>query len=194
MLFRYLPQNLRLQTIRNFLGPAGGWWSKDLILGRVPVHLASTPTHVEIQNDRVHLKLNGAGGQSEISTQHIIAATGYRVDIHRLAFLSGKIRDDLRSLAGTPVLSRDFQSSVEGLYFVGLTSVNDLGPVMRFMCGAGYTSRRLSEHLSHAVRSSKSAQASRIENELESILAGSERTTGQVRQHSSSNSSIRSEL
>lgn len=154
MLFRYLPRDIRLNTIKNYLGPAGGWWTRDLTLGQLPVLCGCTPQHAEIANGGVHLQLSGAGAQSEIMTQHVIAATGYRVDLHRLSFLSEKIRYALKSLGGMPLLSRDFQSSVVGLYFVGLASAHDFGPVMRFMFGAGYTARRLSNHLSRVAESS----------------------------------------
>jgi len=157
MLFRYLPQDIRLRTIKTYLGPAGGWWTKDLILERVPVLLARTPKEAEIGDGHVYLQLNGNGAPSELITRHIIAATGYRVDVRRLTFLSEMIRSGLQSLEYAPVLSKDFQSSVAGLYFVGLASAHYLGPVMRFMFGAGYTARRLSEHLGQVVGTQASA-------------------------------------
>jgi hypothetical protein len=86
--------------------------------------------------------------QSELLTDHVIAATGYRVDIGRLDFLSDNIRASLRFIENAPALSQNFESSVSGLYFVGLASTHCFGPVMRFLFGAGYTARRLSEHLS----------------------------------------------
>lgn len=169
MLFRYLPQDIRLSTIKNYLGPAGGWWTRDLILvGQLQVLCACTPQHAEIRNGRVHLQLSGAGAQAEIMTQHVIAATGYRVDLHRLTFLSERIRYALESLGGAPVLSRDFQSSVAGLYFVGLASAHDFGPVMRFMFGAGYTARRLSDHLSRVAESSIGVHNSQVDERQDS--------------------------
>jgi hypothetical protein len=136
-----------MRTIKTYLGPSGGWWTKDLILEQVPVLLARTPQHAEICDGHVYLQLNGNGSQSELVTRYVIAATGYRVDVSRLTFLSERIRSCLQSLEFAPVLSQDFQSSVAGLYFVGLASAHYLGPAMRFMFGAGYTARRLSEHL-----------------------------------------------
>jgi hypothetical protein len=152
MLFRYLPQEVRLRTMRTFLGPAGAFLMKERI-GRVPVILARTPKRAEISRGRVTLLFADQGGaQYELSTEHIIAATGYRVDIRRLTFLSQEIRSDMRpvehaAVDHAPMLSQDFQSSVPGLYFAGLASAYCFGPVMRFMFGAGYTARRLSRHL-----------------------------------------------
>jgi Pyridine nucleotide-disulphide oxidoreductase len=148
MLFRYLPQPIRVRTVKTYLGPAGGWFVKDRIVGRVHFLLARTPRYAEVKDGRVYLQCEGESGQSEVLTDHIIAATGYRVDIGRLEFLSEKIRASLQSIENAPVLSKNFESSVPGLYFVGLASAYCFGPVMRFLFGAGYTAGRLSEHLS----------------------------------------------
>ena len=148
MLFRYLPQQIRLRTIKTYLGPAGAWFVKEQIVGHVPLLLAHAPAYAEVRGGRVYMQCQGDGMQSELLTDHVIAATGYRVDIGRLDFLSDHIRASLRFIENAPALSQNFESSVSGLYFVGLASTHCFGPVMRFLFGAGYTARRLSEHLS----------------------------------------------
>jgi hypothetical protein len=82
----------------------------------------------------------------------VIAATGYRVDCRCLPFLGEEIRSGLELEEFVPVLSGDFQSSISGLYFVGLSSANYFGPVMRFVAGAGYTAGRLAKHLTRVAR------------------------------------------
>ena len=37
MCFHYLPQSLRLNTVRTSLGPSGGWFAKEKVIGRVPL-------------------------------------------------------------------------------------------------------------------------------------------------------------
>jgi hypothetical protein len=149
MLFRHLPQDIRLRTVHTYLGPAGAALMKDRIIGRVPLLLARAPRRAEVHRGRVLLQLVDRDGEPhELSTDHVIAATGYKVDLRRLTFLSEEIRSRLRSIESAPVLSRDFQSSVVGLYFVGLASASYFGPVMRFMFGAGYTARQIARHLS----------------------------------------------
>ena len=85
-----------------------------------------------------------------MTTDHIIAATGYRPDLERLTFLDGRIRSGVASVGNTPVLSADFQSSVPGLYFVGLAAANSFGPMLRFAFGSDFTARHLSTHLAAA--------------------------------------------
>ncbi len=145
-LFHYLPQSLRLDIVRKTLGPSGGWFIKNKVLGRVPLLLGQTVEGAEVQDRKVRLRLRGVDGSTrEFLTEHIIAATGYKVDVERLAFLDSEIRSKLNSVNGTPVLSSNFESSVPGLYFTGLVAANSFGPVMRFAFGAGFAARRLTQ-------------------------------------------------
>ena len=74
---------------RRTLGPSGGWFIRDKVIGKVPLHLGCTPQSAEVQNGRVRLRVQAAdGSEREIVTEHIIAATGYKVDLERLKFLS----------------------------------------------------------------------------------------------------------
>jgi hypothetical protein len=157
-----LPENLRLKIVRRALGPSGGWFIKDKVTGRVPVHLGFSPDHAEIENGKVRLHLRAADGtERDILAEHIIAATGYKVDVSRLRFLSSEIRSRLESVDGSPLLSSSFESSVPGLYFVGIAAANTFGPVMRFAFGAGFAARRLSATMSKAMANSSAAIAVR---------------------------------
>jgi hypothetical protein len=95
----------------------------------------------------VRLRLAGNGPVGEVLTDHVIAATGFKIDVRRLPFLAETVGPALSVFEGAPVLSANFESSVRGLYFVGLPAAPTFGPLMRFMLGAGYTARRLSAHL-----------------------------------------------
>jgi hypothetical protein len=147
MLFRHLPQRTRLDIVSSFLGPAPPWFMKDKVVGKVPLLLGRTIERVEALGGRIRLQLGGEGAEREILSDHVIAATGYKVDLRRLPFLGEKLRSRLLSVDDTPVLSANFEASLPGLYFAGLASANTFGPVMRFMIGADYTARRLSAHI-----------------------------------------------
>jgi cation diffusion facilitator CzcD-associated flavoprotein CzcO len=144
MAFHFWPESLRLKTVRKHLGPSGGWFAKEKVIGKLPVLLGRTVVRAEAQGSTVRLGLRAAdGGECEIVTDHIIAATGYKVDVERLKFLGTEIRAKVKTVDGTPVLSTTFESSVPGLYFVGVASANSFGPVMRFAFGAGFAARRV---------------------------------------------------
>jgi len=149
--FRYLPERFRLSFVRRHLGPAPTWFVKDQVVGRVPFHLGVNITQARVQDGRVHLQLtDSTGARRTLVSDHVIAATGYHVDLRRLTFLDSDIQARLRSVDQTPVLSPNFESSVPGLYFVGTAAAHTFGPLLRFAFGAGFTAKRLSKHLARS--------------------------------------------
>lgn len=151
-LFRYFPEDLRLRIVQNHLGPAPGWPMKERIQGKVPMLLGYTIARAEARGGGVHLVLAAEDGTiREHETEHIVAATGYKPDLRRLGFLDAAIRNEIRAVANAPELSADFQSSVPGLYFVGIAAANNFGPMMRFAYGSDYTARRVASHLEKTI-------------------------------------------
>ena len=146
--FRYLPESVRSERLKNVLGPAGGWWLKERVLGQVPVLADRVVSKTELRGSRVELHVSGGDGQVvRVTTSHVIAATGYRFDLSRLPFLSPNLKSLVRTQRGVPVLSSHFESSVPGLYFTGFASAMWFGPVMRFLVGADYTASHVTRHL-----------------------------------------------
>jgi thioredoxin reductase len=143
-LFRLLPQALRLMWIKKHLGPAGGWFAKEKIEGRVPLVLGYAVERAQVKDGQVALHLKSTdGSRRELHVDHVITATGYRVDLDRLKFLSSDVRNKIKSVEKAPMLSANFESSVPGLYFVGVSAANTFGPVMRFAFGATFAARRV---------------------------------------------------
>jgi len=148
LLFRRMPLNYRLDRVKRILGPAPCWFVKEQVVGKVGLLVDVKIAEAKVLNDKVCLQLiDGAGTKKTITADHVIAATGYRVDLRRVGFLDGDLESTLRSVDHTPVLSSNFESSVPGLYFVGASAANTFGPLLRFAFGAGFTARRLSKHL-----------------------------------------------
>jgi cation diffusion facilitator CzcD-associated flavoprotein CzcO len=141
-LFHYLPDQLRVGIVRKALGPSGGWFIRDKVIGKVPLLLGFTPESSEVQSGKVRLKLRGKdGSKRELIADHVIAATGYRVDVERLQFLTSIIRSQIKLISSSPALSSQFECSIPGLYFVGVSAANSFGPVMRFAFGAEYAAK-----------------------------------------------------
>jgi len=155
-LFHYLPEAVRLLVVHRALGPAGGASIRDKVEGKVTTLLGYSATGGEIQSGRVLLHLRSDDGSTrEIMADHVVAATGYKVDIERLTFLSPAIRSNLKTVEGTPLLSSAFESSIHGLHFVGLAAANSFGPVMRFAFGARFAAETVARALKKsAARSS----------------------------------------
>lgn len=146
-----MPERLRLRIVKRHLGPAGGYFIRERF-SRVPHLSGYRVRHAKIVNGLAQLTLDSSDGSTrEIATEHIIAATGFRVDLRRLPFVSSAILARLKSVQHTPVLSSYFQSSIPGLYFVGPASANSFGPVMRFAYGAKFTAPRIARALARTL-------------------------------------------
>ena len=159
LLFRMFPEEFRLQVVRNHLGPAPGWFIRARVAGKLPMHLGATVESARVEGGVVRLHLTEQGGKSsELVADHLIAATGYKVSLSRLSFLDEPLRQQIRSIEDTPVLSRSFETSVRGLYMVGAASANSFGPLMRFAYGAGFTARRIAKHLAAQPRTARLPQ------------------------------------
>lgn len=149
--FHALPENIRRHKAQTMLGPSTGWFMRASIVGEVPIETGVKPTHAEVKRGRVHIQATGRDGSArEIVTPHVISATGYRVDMRRLGFLSPDMLGRMKMIDYTPVLSSRFETSIPGLYVVGFAAVNDFGPIVRFVLGARYQARRLSHCLAES--------------------------------------------
>ncbi len=158
-LFHRLPLEMRLLIVRRTLGPAGAWFMKDKVFDQVPLLLGSTLVSAEVGNSKVCLELRSVDGTNrQVIADHIVAATGYQVDIGRLTFLSPDICARIKTIDKTPILSMDFQSSVPHLYFVGPAATNSFGPVMRFAFGARFAGPHLAKALTKNLTGYKANQ------------------------------------
>jgi thioredoxin reductase len=150
--FHAMPQALRFRATRNHLGPAPGWFTRAKVETRVPMLLGTELVGAAVRGHRVGLMVTKRGEEREILCDHVIAATGYKVDMNRLTFLEQRLLRDIKQVDDTPVLTGQFETSVHGLYVIGPAAANSFGPMMRFMFGAQYTSPLLARHLRRRLR------------------------------------------
>jgi hypothetical protein len=52
----------------------------------------------------------------------------FKVALSRLVFFDEPLRSRLQSVEDSPILGRQFNSSVPGLYFIGVAAANSFGP------------------------------------------------------------------
>ena len=78
---------------------------------------------------------------TERRVDHVLLATGYRVDVSRYPFLSGRMLESVRRINGYPQLDTGFQTSIPGLHFLGAPAAWSFGPLMRFVAGLEFASR-----------------------------------------------------
>jgi NADPH-dependent 2,4-dienoyl-CoA reductase/sulfur reductase-like enzyme len=151
-LFRYIPAPWRPEIVRRHLGPSSAWHLRSPFEESVEVFAGRPLQRVDAQGDGVRLVLGGQEGDRSgrgvvVDADHVICATGYRADVQRLGFLPPSVRADLRTVGASPVLTRRFESSVPGLYFLGLPAAVSFGPLMRFMYGDAFAATRITRSL-----------------------------------------------
>jgi thioredoxin reductase len=148
--FRLLPQDMRITKARTVLGPSGSWWLKDRVEGVVEVLTSHRVREAVPEGSGVKLRFDGQ--QPDIDVDHVIAGTGFRIDPARLAFLPEQLRVQIATINGFPVVSRNGESSVPGLYFTGAPTAVSLGPSSRFMAGTHNLASRLAQSVARRAK------------------------------------------
>ncbi|MFF5921668.1 FAD-dependent oxidoreductase [Streptomyces flavochromogenes] len=146
--YRHLPLPVRTRLLRTVLGPSGAWWLRDRVNGHVPVLCGRRLVAARLQDGAdgaVRLEMEDTAGRKDVlDTDHVLAATGYRVDVGRIPVLDPALRTAVRTWpGGPPVLSAGCESSVPGLYFTGLAAAPTFGPLLRFVHGTTFAAHRV---------------------------------------------------
>jgi thioredoxin reductase len=142
--FRLLPESVRIRKALSSFGPQGSWWLRDRVEGVIEVLTGYQIKSAESQGSGVRLQLDGSK-QVSIEADHIIAGTGFRIDVSRLSFLSEEIQAALVTRANCPRVNRAGESSLPGLYFAGAHTMVSLGPGVRFISGTHATAAQLAK-------------------------------------------------
>jgi cation diffusion facilitator CzcD-associated flavoprotein CzcO len=150
-IFYYLPLALRKRSVRRAYGPSGGYFIRDKVVGKMPIILGHTVDAAKAVNGELHLELRGPDGSQQVVVDHVIAGTGYKIDLRRLPFLDTQLKSSLKHDDFVPVLTPKSESSIPGLYFVGPVAANSFGPVMRFTCGARFTAPLVARAISRTL-------------------------------------------
>ncbi len=115
-------------------------WLRKRVIGKATLHEGRTVVELKVVDGKVDATL--ADGE-QVRADHLILATGYKVDIEKLTMIHPSLRAEIKTERATPILSPWFESSVPGLYFVGLTSLSAFGPLFRFVAGCRATAARV---------------------------------------------------
>jgi cation diffusion facilitator CzcD-associated flavoprotein CzcO len=141
--FRRSPRALQDFLTARAVRPAGASW---LVPRLAPVRITMGCTIAAATPTSSHLRLRLSDG-SERLVDHLLLATGYRVDVARYQFLAPALRQTLRTRDGYPELDVGFESSVPGLHFMGTPAAKTFGPICRFVAGTRYAARELTRFI-----------------------------------------------
>jgi FAD-dependent urate hydroxylase len=137
-----MPAGWRTEFVRNHLPAEGAWWLRERVEDRLPIHFGTIVVTAARKGSGVALELKRSDGtRRTIMVDHVVAGTGYNVDVDRLAFLSRPLRQAINRLEHAPQLTSTFEASVRGLWFIGPSSAMSFGPLFRFVIGADYSAR-----------------------------------------------------
>jgi hypothetical protein len=142
--FRRLPRRLQDPLARRSIRPAGAAWLPDRLVG-VPLLTGRRVSSATARESRVRLELDDG---AHLVADHVLAATGYRVDLSRLGLLHADLLHAVAQVAGGyPRLGPGFETSAPGLHVVGAPSAWSYGPLMRFVAGTPFTGRTIARAL-----------------------------------------------
>jgi hypothetical protein len=102
-----------------------------------------------LNRDRVLLKLDDS---SDRTVDHIVLATGFKIDLARLPFLGPDLLKAITRVNGYPQLNGVLESSVPGLHFIGAPAAWSFGSLTRFVAGTDYCASTLLGSFRHTVQ------------------------------------------
>ncbi|MGY3343709.1 cation diffusion facilitator CzcD-associated flavoprotein CzcO [Bradyrhizobium sp. USDA 4472] len=138
-LVRQLPRALQDKLTKRAVRPAGARWLVDR-LKNTPIRLGGAVVGVTPLAEKVKVKLDD---HSERIVDHILLATGYRVDVSKYKFLAPSLVQSIDRFNGYPRLKPGLETSVPGLHIIGAPARWSFGPLMQFVSGARYASHAL---------------------------------------------------
>jgi len=155
---RLFPAEKRHRFVAGSWGPTGAWWLRERFENRVDTLLSCRIRLASQVGERIRLVLEQPNRVSTIETDHVITGTGFKVDMDRMAFLDPTLRASIAREVTAPLLDAHFETSVPGLFVVGIASAPTFGPVMRFMFGAKHVAPVLARRL----RARRAARTTRV--------------------------------
>ncbi len=153
-LFRSLPQRTQAPLALRCIRPAASGWLVDR-MANVAITAGRRVSAAAPAGDGVRLELDDG---STRTAEHVILGTGFLLDVRSHPLLAPELAPRISHRGGYPLLRRDYESSVEGLHFIGALSAVSFGPIMRFVCGTWYTSAALERSLGARGRAAPRAE------------------------------------
>ena len=106
-----------------------------------------------------------------LTVDHVVFATGYKVDFVRVPFLANGLRSSVNVRDGFPVLDEHFQASVPGLYVTSLAATRDFGSFLGFTVSVRAQAKIIGRNISEVMNGVAASKA-------RSTLASSRRAIG----------------
>jgi cation diffusion facilitator CzcD-associated flavoprotein CzcO len=109
----------------------------------VTVHERAHVTRCKVAGDEISLEVSDG---SLIEVDHVVFASGYRVDLGAVPYLGG-VLDRVTLKEGFPVLSPGMETTLPGLFVTGFAATRDFGPFYGFTKGCPSAARIIVEEI-----------------------------------------------
>jgi cation diffusion facilitator CzcD-associated flavoprotein CzcO len=153
-LFRLLPYSWQKPIAYRSIRPAATGWLKPRMAG-VPITVGRNVRGAAREGAGIVIDLDDG---TRRRPDHVLLATGFRVDVSRHGFLSPEIIKRVRCDEGYPRLRGGFESTVPGLHFVGAPAARSFGPLFRFVSGTAYMGKKLAAAIGRRSRKPRAAE------------------------------------
>lgn len=170
------PPETRHWVDKRCMAPVGANWLRAR-LEDVPLETERSIEAAQPDGDALRVGFHDGG---ELTVDHLILCTGYRVDVSQYEFLDRDLLAGLRRVNGAPQLGPGLESSIPGLHFAGASAADSFGPITRFVVGTWYAApaiagaisgRRLRPaHFAYRPRVGRQARASGGRKDLRDSL------------------------
>jgi hypothetical protein len=147
-LFRRLPRPVQDRLAYRSIRPAGSGWLVPRLAG-VQITTSRQVVAAELAGERLHLTLDDGGSRT---VDHVLLATGYRVDVSGYGFFTPLLLANLARANGYPRLGAGLEASIPGLHFLGATAAWSFGPLMRFVSGSAFAASALTRSIVQPTR------------------------------------------
>lgn len=122
------------------------WLDERVHHSNVYLHPQTQVVKAELTSDDL-IKIELSNGEI-IEADHIITATGYKVETSQIPFLNPNLLSALQCSNGFPNLDSHFQSTIPGLFFTSFMAGQDFGPFFGFTIGVRTAAQLIGQQLS----------------------------------------------
>jgi hypothetical protein len=143
-LFRVLPREVQDRAAYRSIRPAVAGWLRPRLPG---VRITFGRKVVSATSLASALRLVLSDGTDRV-VDHVLLATGYRVDASKCEYLPQRLRSRLQTVNGYPILRRGLESSIAGLHFLGKPAAWSFGPLLGFVSGTEFAAKELVRSIS----------------------------------------------
>lgn len=151
--FKTLPRFV--QTAFGRLPAAGAAWLRPRVEHKIPIINSFAVEFATRHGDK--MAVTAKGGLTR-QVDHVLLATGYRVEISQYTFIMPQLLAAISTVNGYPWLNSCFESSVPGLHFIGATAAWSFGPLFKFVAGASFAAKAVAGGIGASHRYSKTDQ------------------------------------